>query len=76
MRVFGDGELRGVLSAEFGRAAGGGETQEADMPAIVFPENGSLSHPLSWKSHSFTSGKEEINKHGVLRSCHNGPKHW
>lgn len=58
MWVFGDGELRGVLSTEFGHTAGRGETQEEDMRVIVFTASSSLCYLLSWKSHSFTSGKE------------------
>lgn len=59
-----DGELRGVLCAEFGPTAGVGEIQlggKEDMWATVVPE-ASLGHPFSRKSCAFTSGKKENTK--------------
>lgn len=57
VRVFWDGELRGVLSAEFGPTKGVGGIQE-DVWATVGPE-ASLGHPFPWKSCAFTTGKNK-----------------
>lgn len=58
-----DGELRGVLPAEFGPTAGVGADQE-DTSASVGPE-ASLGHLFPWEGCAFTSGKgENLKKTG------------
>lgn len=55
-----DGELRGVLSEEFGPAAARGATHKEVMRATLDPAD-SLCNPLQWKSRAFAPGKEEIS---------------
>lgn len=55
-----DGELRGVLSEEFGPAAARGATHRGVTWATLDPAD-QLGHPLQWQSRAFAPGKEQMS---------------